>query len=234
MTTLRAQKKRQTRKSILQAAIRLFTEKGFEQTSIEELARAAGIGKGTIYGYFATKQEIFLAFCEEEIDYVFKHMDEEVDPEAPLLEQIVALSMAQFDFVTANREFGRLFCREIAFPRESMADKSRELDAQYLGRVMQIIQRAQQRGELHADADPLLALANFHAFYLMVISGWYGGYFGTREMVATMLRALCRQSLIGWSNGDPGTAPDQKVMDQIKAPFAEMNPAALDLQEDDL
>jgi AcrR family transcriptional regulator len=232
MTTLRAQKKRQTRKAILEAAIKLFTEKGFEQTSIEELAKVAGIGKATIYGYFATKQEIYLAFCEEEIDYVFRHMDEEVDPQAPLLEQIVALSMAQFDFVTANREFGRLFCREIAFPRESMADKSRELDARYLARVMEIIQRAQQRGELHEDADPLLALANFHAFYLLVISGWYGGYFATREMVATMLRALCRQSLIGWGEGDPGEVPDQEVMDQIKAPFANLHLAEVDSQED--
>ena len=42
----------------MHAAANLFREKGFEKTSIEELARAAGIGKGTIYGYFQTKSDI--------------------------------------------------------------------------------------------------------------------------------------------------------------------------------
>ncbi len=232
MPTLRERKKRQTRKAILDAAVELFSSRGFEQTSIEQLARKAGVGKGTVYGYFATKQEIFLAFCEEELDYVFARLDREVDPEAPLLDQILALSMAQFDFVTANREFGRIFCSELFFPREQLSAKSRELDARYLGRVMQILKKAQQRGELRAETDPLLALAAFHSFYLMVLSGWYGGYFTDRDQVAAMLRALCHQSLIGWGSADPGPPPDEAIMAAIRAPIAELNPALLDLGEE--
>jgi len=219
MAGLRETKKRQTRKAILDAAIRLFSEKGFEETSIEELAREAGVGKGTIYGYFDTKQDIFLAFCEEEIEYVFSRLEKESDPQAPLLDQIVFLSMCQFDFVTENREFGRQFCREMAYPREKNLEASGEINARYLGKVMEIIIRAQQRGELKAKADPLLALANFHSFYLMVLSGWYSGYMETREKVENMLRALCWQSLAGWGTGDPGREPDWDIMDQIKQPI---------------
>jgi len=221
MTGLRETKKRQTRKAILTAAIKLFSEKGFEETSIEELARAAGVGKGTIYGYFRTKQEIFLAFCEEEIEYVFTRLEQEGDPAAPLLDQIVFLSMCQFDFVTQNREFGRLFCREMAYPREKNLEASSEINARYLSKVMEIIIRAKQHGELKAEADPLLALANFHSFYLMVLSGWYSGFLETREMVENMLRALCWQSLVGWAADDPGSEPDWKVMNQIKRPIME-------------
>jgi len=219
MTGIRATKKRQTRKAILDAAIKLFAEKGFEETSIEELAREAGIGKGTIYGYFTTKQEIFLAFCEEEIEYVFARLEQEGNPQASLLDQIVFLSMCQFDFVTQNREFGRLFCREMAYPREKNLAASGEINARYLSKVMEIIVRAKQRGELKEEADPLLALANFHSFYLMVLSGWYSGYMETREMVENMLRALCWQSLAGWASGDPGREPDWEVMTQIKRPI---------------
>jgi AcrR family transcriptional regulator len=219
MTGIRASKKRQTRKAILDAAIKLFSDKGFEETSIEELAREAGVGKGTIYGYFNTKQEIFLAFCEEEIEYVFSRLEKEGNPQAPLLDQIVFLSMCQFDFVTQNREFGRLFCREMAYPREKNLEATGEINARYLSRVMEIIIRAKQRGELQPSADPLLALANFHSFYLMVLSGWYSGYMETREMVENMLRALCWQSLAGWGAGDPGREPDWEIMDQIKRPI---------------
>lgn len=222
MSGLRATKKRQTRKAILAAAIKLFTERGFDETSIEELAREAGIGKGTIYGYFATKQEIFLAFCEEEIEYVFARLEQEVNPQAPLLDQIVFLAMSQFDFVTQNREFGRLFCREMTFPREHTAEKSRELDARYLSKVLDIITRAQQRGELKPAVDPLLALANFHSFYLMTLSGWYSGYLETREKVQVMLRALCWQSLSGWGTGDLEPQADQSIIDQIKRPVMEV------------
>jgi len=221
MTGLRESKKRQTRKAILAAAIKLFSEKGFEETSIEELARAAGVGKGTIYGYFSTKQEIFLAFCEDEIEYVFTRLEEEGDPAAPLLDQIVFLSMCQFDFVTQNREFGRLFCREMAYPREKNLKASSEINARYLSKVLAIITRAQQRGELKPGSDPLLALANFHSFYLMVLSGWYSGYMDSREKVEAMLRALCWQSLAGWGSDLPGNEPNWAVMDQIKRPIME-------------
>ena len=62
MAGLREQKKERTKGAILDAALKLFTRKGYENTSIEELAAEAGVGKGTIYSYFKTKSEIFLAF----------------------------------------------------------------------------------------------------------------------------------------------------------------------------
>ncbi len=48
MPGIREQKKRKKRNAIMEAAVRLFREKGFDKTSIEQLARAAGIGKGTL------------------------------------------------------------------------------------------------------------------------------------------------------------------------------------------
>ncbi len=45
---------------IMQAAIKLFAEKGFEHTTLDEIAVASEFGKGTIYNYFANKEEIYL------------------------------------------------------------------------------------------------------------------------------------------------------------------------------
>lgn len=197
MPGIRAKKKRQTRQAILQAAVRLFTRKGYEKTSITELARAAGIGKGTIYSYFATKQEIFLAFCEEEIEFAFARLSEQTDPDAPLLDQMMTLAMAQFDFVTRNREFGRIYARETAFPREQTAARCRELDSSYLRRVAAILERARQRGELRIDTHLLLAVAHFHALYMLALSAWYSGYAETREEMAGFLRELVLQAIGG-------------------------------------
>ena len=61
--------KEQRKKEIALVALDLFAEKGFETTSISSVAEAAGIGKGTVYEYFTSKEELvfcgLLAWCEE-------------------------------------------------------------------------------------------------------------------------------------------------------------------------
>src|SRR5437588_6068188 len=52
------------RKQILDAATRVFAEKGFHRATIKEIARVAGIADGTIYTYFASKDEVLLAVLD--------------------------------------------------------------------------------------------------------------------------------------------------------------------------
>ncbi len=197
MSGVRAAKKEETRRAILKAAVELFGEKGFEGTSIEDLARAAGVGKGTVYGYFQDKNEIFLAFCEEEIDYAFAALAERSDSDAPLLEQLMTLFMTQFRYVTENREFGRHLVREMAFPRPVDAHKSKDLDARYLEAVGEILDRGKKRGELREGCDLFLTTVHFYSLYLVALSGFYSGYVDTAEEVEVSLRELLRQALEG-------------------------------------
>jgi len=60
--SLRERKKSATRRRIVDTAIRLFSERGFEGPTIDEIAAAAEIGKGTVYNYFSTKEEILVEF----------------------------------------------------------------------------------------------------------------------------------------------------------------------------
>jgi AcrR family transcriptional regulator len=52
---------------ILSAALDLFAERGFAATKLDDVAEAAGIGKGTIYLYFATKEDLFKAAVRQEL-----------------------------------------------------------------------------------------------------------------------------------------------------------------------
>jgi len=58
----RERKKAETRQRILAAAIGVFSAKGIEGTTVEEIASKADAGKGTIYNYFKTKEEMVVAF----------------------------------------------------------------------------------------------------------------------------------------------------------------------------
>lgn len=63
--TLRERKKLDTRARILQSANRLFLQFGYERLTVEDIAIAADVGKGTIYNYFSSKEAVLAAFMVE-------------------------------------------------------------------------------------------------------------------------------------------------------------------------
>jgi AcrR family transcriptional regulator len=197
MAGVREEKKRRTRKAILQAAVQLFGDKGYERTSIDELARAAGVGKGTIYSYFQTKSEIFLAFCEDELDHVYAEVAEKTMVDAPLPEQLMALFLGEFRYVTRHKDFGRLLLREMIFPKELTVERSKDLDNRYIDFLSTMCKKAQERGELRRDVDLLFVCGHFYALYLITVSAWYMGRLQTEDDVAEALQLLLQQSMEG-------------------------------------
>ncbi len=57
--------KDQRREQILDAAAQLFANKGFDKTSVDEVAREAGLSKGAIYWYFPSKEQILIGLAEK-------------------------------------------------------------------------------------------------------------------------------------------------------------------------
>ncbi len=65
LVSLKAQQSAVTRKAILASCLKLFARHGFSTTSIDDIARAAGITKGAVYWHFENKEELFQAILEE-------------------------------------------------------------------------------------------------------------------------------------------------------------------------
>ncbi|HTW69783.1 MAG TPA: TetR/AcrR family transcriptional regulator [Acetobacteraceae bacterium] len=66
-TRRRARRKEDRPGEIIAAALRLFSERGFATTKLEDVATSAGIGKGTIYLYFPTKEDLFRAVVRQAV-----------------------------------------------------------------------------------------------------------------------------------------------------------------------
>jgi len=194
--SVRERKKQKTKQAILDAAIALFSAKGFENTSIEELAKAAGVGKGTVYGYFQTKKEILHAFCELELDQIHKELIKQANPEAPILEQVLTIYMTEFRYVTQNKEFGRLFMRQTVFPDENDAQNHIAIGDKYFQLLFPILKRAQDRGELRKDIELLHITGHFYGLFILIVSSWYTGRIPTKE-VGSAMELIFRQALKG-------------------------------------
>jgi AcrR family transcriptional regulator len=61
----RKQVKKETRTRLLEAAVAAFSAQGYERANVDDISRAAGFAKGTIYNYFDSKRDILLALVEE-------------------------------------------------------------------------------------------------------------------------------------------------------------------------
>ena len=196
MTGIREEKKRATRDAIKASSVQLFTEKGFDQTSIEDIANAAGIGKTTIYGYFSNKNEIINEFCLDEFISMFSTYKPESFLEQPLIDNLLNFFMVQFNLIIRNPEFGRQLMREFAFPL-TRSEKSKEQDQHYFALLDDFFQIAAEKGEIKKDYDMILLSHHFYSLYLGVIASWYTGYVASQNEAESKLRAMFKQVLEG-------------------------------------
>lgn len=194
--SIREEKKQRNKQAIVEAAISLFSEQGYENTSIEQIARAAGVGKGTVYSYFQTKKDLLKGFCEYELEKIHLELVKRSNQDASILEQMLTIYMTEFHHVTQNKEFGRLYMRESIFPKDADVQDDMETDEKYFQMLFPILQKGQERGELRKDVELLYITAHFYSLYIMIISAWYTGRIATDEVEATM-QVLFRQVLEG-------------------------------------
>jgi AcrR family transcriptional regulator len=98
-TGRREQKREETRRRLTRAAQRLFAEQGFDRTSVDEIAAAAGVSRRTFFHYFDSKEDVILSRGAE-FERALLEAIRTAPPEEPLLrvaEQAMIAALASFD-----------------------------------------------------------------------------------------------------------------------------------------
>lgn len=196
--SIRELKKQKKKRAILESAISLFNENGYDNTSIAQIARKAGIGKGTVYSHFNNKKSIIQGFCEYELEKIHNQLIAQSNRDSSVLEQMLIIYMTEFEHVTKNREFGRLYMREALFPDDEDQRNTSDLEKKYFDVLFPILQKGQERGELRKDLDLLHITAHFYSLYILVTSSWYTGRLPTSGVKVAM-ELLFKQALNGLS-----------------------------------
>jgi AcrR family transcriptional regulator len=111
-TLSRREKQRHTRKCLLEAAAKIFSQRGLEGTSIDEVAQTAGYTKGAFYANFKSKEELFLVMLDERFAEELDRLDELLSGTHEPLEEATA---AAADFIRfASEEWSRLYFQFVA------------------------------------------------------------------------------------------------------------------------
>ena len=100
--TQEAQTKR--RREIFNAAVNIFLKQGFQETSIGEIAEAAGIGRSTLYDYFKNKDDILVFFVEEEVSELTRRTEEISLQSSNLVEKLRQTMLIHLEFLAQNKE----------------------------------------------------------------------------------------------------------------------------------
>jgi AcrR family transcriptional regulator len=93
------------RKEIFHASVHLFLSKGFNETSMREIADAAGIGKSTLYDYFPSKDDILLSFVEDELQTLTDQMGDIGKQDTGAMQKLRKMMFAYMEYLATNEDF---------------------------------------------------------------------------------------------------------------------------------
>ncbi|MEX0787030.1 MAG: TetR/AcrR family transcriptional regulator [Dehalococcoidia bacterium] len=137
-----------TRKQILDASLRLFSEKGFARTSVRDIARGAGITDAAIYYHFSSKRDLFEALFEERgITSALSNL-EQVQITAPLTETLVSIAVAAQGIMHRNKDFMKVLLSEAMSEDPVATEDYRMITERWRNAEARILREFVSRGEL--------------------------------------------------------------------------------------
>ena len=156
-------------REICAAALDVFAEKGFAAAKLDEIARRAGVSKGTLYLYFKDKQDLFRAVVRDTVAPNIEAVQQAVlAAELPFAE-VVRIFLARFAEVTSRVPVGAVAKMVIGesrnFPELAKVWHD-QVASRALAMLATLIARAQERGEVR-QGDPRLHAFTFVGAMLM-------------------------------------------------------------------
>jgi AcrR family transcriptional regulator len=202
---LRERKKQRTRQAIIEAALSLYQERGYEGVTVAEIARLADIAPRTFFGYFESKDDVFLGPGDDRLERVIRAIRER-DPRQPIL-------------IAVQREL-----QQGGQPRDELHDAGRLRLAELL-RHPAVVNRLRERwnrwedelavaiaadvGTAPDDPEPRLVAAVITAA-IRVAATAAAGQTGRRREVAARVFDLIASGLARYGASSAGSAPARR------------------------
>lgn len=141
-----------TRQKLVDVARELFAQKGIEATTMNDIAAASGKGRRTLYTYFRSKEDIYYAVIEGELEYISEEMDKviqmDVSPDKKILLVIYKHLSLIDDIVKRNGNLNAEFFRDI----KQVERARRKFDMEEINTLRSILREGVALGTFEVDS----------------------------------------------------------------------------------
>ncbi|MDO8724619.1 MAG: TetR/AcrR family transcriptional regulator [Candidatus Methanoperedens sp.] len=173
--SLREKKKIETKNNIFEVAGRLFKEKGFESTSIDEITEEAGIGKGTFFNYFPTKEALLVYFGEQRDEIIYSLIGNELATVCSTRDKIKKVLAFLAENYEKDKELTKLLVFEyIKYIRftDLKSDEDKKRRYRLIKIISDLLEEGVREGDVRSTIDVKKTTEILTAIYLFSLMAW--------------------------------------------------------------
>lgn len=136
---------------ILDAAIKVFAEQGFFQSTVSQIAKAAGVADGTIYLYFKNKDDILVQFYEYKTRQIFERFRDAVSQSTTAEEKLRCLIHVHLQEFQKDRNMAIVYQAETHQNRRLGHEQLKEISKMYRDIISEVVELGQEEGTIRKD-----------------------------------------------------------------------------------
>lgn len=169
------QKSLQKRRRILQAAVKVFAQKGYHGAKVAAIARGADVADGTIYLYFRNKEDILVSLFDEVMGEHLARAREEVSVVEGAPARLLAIARHHLRVLGGNRDLAVVFQVELRQSTQFMERFTASWLQDYFTMVGEVIEEGQKEGTLRPDLPRKVATKVFFGALDELVTSWIVG-----------------------------------------------------------
>ncbi|MBW2618614.1 MAG: TetR/AcrR family transcriptional regulator [Deltaproteobacteria bacterium] len=187
----RSQKKAENRSRLIRSAAVSFAAQGLKGANINHISLEAGLGKGTVYNYFASKEELFEAVLTLAGRELGRRLDEIETTTGPAAKRLKALASGLLAFYGEQPDLAKMLIRQAAAHRQEHQQALVSALEPFLTSTQEALSAGASRGEFRSDLDPFLSavalwgMVNHQAAFHWLVSNRPLDPKGAAELVMT-------------------------------------------------
>jgi TetR/AcrR family fatty acid metabolism transcriptional regulator len=164
-----------TRERILEAAERLFAEKGFHETAMDEIVRASKVSKGGVYFHFPSKEELFFALLDKLADALQREVQREIARRRGAVAKIQGALEVVLRTLTSQRHLAQIILRQGHGLGPSFERKRLEIYSRFARLIKENLDEALAEGSIPPINTEITAYAWLGAINELVLRWIYTG-----------------------------------------------------------
>lgn len=146
---------KKTKRKIFEISMKLFSEKGYDATSIEEITATVGVAKGTLYYHFSSKEEIFNFLVEEGMKLLKNSMEIKISKCDNTIDKLKAVVLIQLKGIRKYENILSIVMSQV-WGNEPRNVLCKEKVMEYINVVQKIIEEGLEKGDI-SPCNPELA-----------------------------------------------------------------------------